>query len=270
MANKPHRSVFFAIPAASSVVEVDLVQGLFRELADFVNNNWGIALQFAVGNNGIHMARNFLVQRFLDSGCTDLFFIDADMAWEPGALIRMIEHPVDFVLGLYRLKHPQEKYTYFAQTTDLQRDPHHGLIPIDAGPFGFVRLKRIVIERMIEALPPKELGGWTYEPMQPQYPMPVLFNFVTRKDGTTGMMHNAGEDMDFCMKWGEMGGQVWLDPDLTLHHIGKIKYSSNFWNSYTSKRHVLHDRYGDTTIRDPVAMQAELAAFEHVTNGAAP
>jgi hypothetical protein len=265
MAKKDHHDVFIAIPAASSVIECDLVLGLFHELPTFVNRQWGIALQFAMGNNGIHMARNFLVRRFLDTDCTDLLFIDADIAWEPGALTRIITHPVDFVLGLYRLKEPREAYTYFA-TGELVRDPKHGLIPIKAGPAGFMRIRRSVIEKMVDKLPPKDEGGWMAEPMRPDYGLPVLFSFNARRNPETGIVHQAGEDMDFCLRWGEMGGQVWLDPDLTLHHIGKAKYSSNFWQSYSTKRQVLHGPNGGTEIRDP----RERAKFDELVAGVAP
>lgn len=268
MAKQPYRSVMFAIPAASSVVEVDLVMSLFQELGPFVGRGWEIALQFAVGNNGIHLARNFLVRRFLDSPCTDLFFIDSDIAWEPGAVVKMIDHPVDLVLGLYRLKHPQEGYTYYADSPECVPDPQHGLVKIRGGPAGFMRIRRTVLEKMVETLAPMGEGGWMAEPMRPDYALPMLFNFAPRKDPTTGLVHQAGEDMDFCLKWGEMGGEVWMDPDLTLHHIGKAKYSSNFWTTYNTKKRIVHDKEWQEIV-DPKP-NGDLARFEQLTQGVAP
>jgi glycosyltransferase involved in cell wall biosynthesis len=274
MAKRENHEVFVAIPAASSVVECDLVTGLFQEIAAFAERRWGFALQFAMGNNGIHMARNFLVRRFLDTDCTDLFFIDSDIAWEPGAIVRMVEHPVDFVLGLYRLKDPREGYTYFADTHQHVRDPETGLIPINGGPAGFMRLRRSVIERMVDKLPSADEGGWMAEPMRPDYALPTIFSFNARRDPRTGQVCQAGEDMDFCLRWGEMGEQVWLDPDLTLHHIGKAKYSSNFWRSYTTKRQVVHGREADEYYNPPSGVgtvgNGDLEKFEAITREASP
>jgi hypothetical protein len=127
-----------------------------------------------------------------------------------------------------------------------------------------------VIERMIEKLPPENEGGWMVEPMRPNYGLPVLFNFAPRRDPETGMVHQAGEDMDFCLKWGEMGGQVWFDPDLTLHHIGKAKYSSNFWQSYTTKEQRIHGREGYES-RGPRGINGrDREQFDEIVKGAAP
>jgi hypothetical protein len=34
-----------------------------------------------------------------------------------------------------------------------------------------------------------------------------------------------GEDFSFCRRWRAIGGRVWLDPELELHHVGFKTFS---------------------------------------------
>jgi hypothetical protein len=36
--------------------------------------------------------------------------------------------------------------------------------------------------------------------------------------------HWLGEDTGFCRLWHEMGGKMWIYPDITFNHYGDDKY----------------------------------------------
>ena len=65
-----------------------------------------IELQFGtIGNESlITRARNTIVQLFMDGDYTHLLFIDADLAFNPTAVIRMLEYDKDVVTGIYPRK----------------------------------------------------------------------------------------------------------------------------------------------------------------------
>src|SRR5262245_2222575 len=57
-------------------------------------------------------ARNYIIRDFLQSECTDLFFIDADMGWQPNAVLRLLKAPGDIVGGVYIHKSDLETYPF--------------------------------------------------------------------------------------------------------------------------------------------------------------
>jgi hypothetical protein len=34
------------------------------------------------------------------------------------------------------------------------------------------------------------------------------------------LRHKYGEDYSFCKRWRDMGGQVWVDPSISMGHLG--------------------------------------------------
>ena len=35
---------------------------------------------------------------------------------------------------------------------------------------------------------------------------------------------NYGEDNSFCKRWRDIGGKIWVDPKMSIGHIGKYNY----------------------------------------------
>lgn len=163
-----------------------------------------------VGDSLISHARNVCVARFLESDCTDLFFLDADVACGPGAFSRMLNHPVDLVAGVYRVKSDEVRYPVeWLDRPELWADPETGLLEARDVPFGFVRITRGAVERMVEA----NRDDWFMSAGSDPTKCWLLFN--------TEVKNNRfwGEDFYFCRKWREIGGKVWVDPEIPLQHI---------------------------------------------------
>jgi hypothetical protein len=38
-------------------------------------------------------------------------------------------------------------------------------------------------------------------------------------------LKDGGEDFAFCERWNDLGGRVWIDPSITLSHVGDKDYS---------------------------------------------
>ena len=61
------------------------------------------------GNCHVDDARNAVVRDFLESDCTELVFLDADVSWEPDALVELCKINRDLVGGVYPYRRESEE-----------------------------------------------------------------------------------------------------------------------------------------------------------------
>lgn len=207
------RKIFFAIPSQTDAVKVDTMMMVVDAALECRARGWGSVIRGAAGVTPISSARNYLLAHFLASDCTDLVFLDDDIGAEAGELVRLINQPVDFVMGIYRHRRDLESYpvAYIPERPELVADPDTRLLEIAGGGFGFVRLKRIVAERIVAAHQHLSYP----EGAAPGGVVWAVFQLDQWEDGVP-----YSEDMLFCRRWRKLGGQVWCDPELNLMHIG--------------------------------------------------
>lgn len=154
------------------------------------------------------MGRNQLANDFMESEADRLVFLDADVTFEPGALIKIAHHRDEFVGGAYRYKQDSEQYPVgWLPEVLLRALPanERGLLDVMTLPGGFLSLSRKVFEAIRAANPGREyehFGKAAYCYFQ----MPF-------RDG-----HLYGEDSHFCKEWRDTGGRVFLDPEISLTH----------------------------------------------------
>ncbi len=159
------------------------------------------------GNCHVDDARNAVVRDFIDSDCTDLVFLDADVSWEPDTLVELCNINRDLVGGVYPYRRESDEETMpVRHLSEIKVDGD--LIEVEGLPTGFMKIKREVIETMAKTAKHflKDDGK----------PHPVLFE---RDYFGVG---RRGGDIRFCMVWREMGGKVWAAPELRLGHAGKM------------------------------------------------
>lgn len=161
------------------------------------------------GNCHVDDARNAVVRDFLDSDCTDLVFLDADVSWPPAALVELCGYDRDMVGGVYpyRREGGEENMPVRHAAGEIIAEAD-GLIEVEGLPTGFLRIRRRVLETMAEVAAKfrtKDEGGLT----------PLLFYRDTLGVG------RRGGDIQFCMKWREMGGKLYAAPEMRLGHCGK-------------------------------------------------
>jgi hypothetical protein len=211
--------IFVGIPAYDRKLHVETVRSLLLEQGAALLAGLELDVMFAPGSSLIHHARDEVVNDFLASGADRLIFVDADVAWEPGALIKIALHGKDFVGGAYRHKADDETYPVVWLDNDELWSGEDGLIEVKALPGGFLSLSRNVFERIRE------------NTVRPEYPHGPTTHYP--------WFHcpfGRGEDFAFCDDWRAAGGQIWLDPDLTLHHCDSgRKYTGNIGNWLKSR-----------------------------------
>jgi hypothetical protein len=215
------RKVFLAIPAYTGEVHAGTCASIVQSAYELAPGNALVDLQIQAGDSLITFARNLLLARFLASDCTDLVFVDADISWEAGALLRLLSHPVDFVAGAYRFKRDDEDYPIaWLEKDELWADPETGLLEVSRVPFGFVRLTRAACYRMTAVAADKPFRHRS----APEIQCHAIFDLEYR-DGTY-----IGEDFVFCDRWRAQGGKVWLDPELAITHHGGKAYPGHIGN----------------------------------------
>lgn len=199
--------IFVAVPVYDARLPIQVVQRLLTEQLFAVVRGDEIAFNFLSGNAGITQGRNQLATEFLDSGFDRLVFLDADITWEPGALVELAHKPADLVGGCYRFKTEHEQYPmrFLPGERWTNRD---GLIEVEMLPTGFLAISRAVFETMLERLPGIRNSMQSGVKAHCFFQMPYV-------DG-----HLFGEDFYFCRTWRELGGKVWLDPEIELTHWG--------------------------------------------------
>lgn len=217
--------VYIAIPIHSGEIRHETMQSVLAGFHALATVGIAPAVQILSGCSLIQDARDVLVGHFLKSDCTDLVWVDGDIQFAFQDLIRLVRHPVDVVAGVYRFKKDIEAYPIRLLDGEIwSRDPltgqpsNDGLVKVGNVPMGFCRMKRSVLERMREAR--KEFEFTTH-----MFPGDTFWGMFDRE---VYDRQSWGEDYTFCKRWREIGGEVHIDPWITLSHIGTKAYSGCF------------------------------------------
>jgi len=202
------RHVVIAIPAYSGTIHLGTMRSIIRDMTALMQRGDFVTIEDECGNTDIADARASIVARFLKGAGTDLVFVDHDVLWEDGALVKLVDYPVDFVSGSYpRRADPIEYSVRYLDKPELWSDPETGLIEVAGVSGGFMRCSRSMLERMV-----RDYAGLTYTRQEQK--ICGLFD-AYRLDSK-----KFSEDYSFCQRWRDIGGKVWLDPNFKMGHVG--------------------------------------------------
>lgn len=195
-----------AVPVYDGKLPVQVVRSLLEEQTIAAGIGDDLRVRFLPSCSHAAMGRNQLAQDFMDSDSDRLVFLDADVTFAIGALVKIAHYPVDFVGGAYRFKLDEESYPvgWLADRAELWAD-ENGLIEVGTLPGGFLSLSRKVFETLKAAHPDR---GYEHFGKIAHCYFQMCF-----RDGFLW-----GEDSMFCREWREAGGKVFLDPEITLTH----------------------------------------------------
>lgn len=174
----------------------------------------GLPMQerFVIGCSIIELARTKVLLRFLESDCTHLFMLDADMVWRPDDFIRLLAlgTKLPCVGATYPMK--REPVTFLLRWVDEELVTNeYGCLPIRGMGLGFTIVQRKVIEDLSEKAPKMRFND--EEGQKPHF---------FRNSVENGEFQ--GEDMAFFQDVRDLGHTVWLDPAITLGHVGTKVY----------------------------------------------
>lgn len=217
------KHVYIAAPQYAGTLYSGTSLSLVREILLMTDKGWQITLAPDVGNAEIAKCRGAFIAHFLGTDATDLWFLDHDIQWEPGAMVGLMEQPVDFAAGVYRHRCDPEAYSVrWVDRPWLQADPETGLLEVDGVPAGFLRLSRACCEKMVAAHP--DLEFWHAK--TPDNRAWHLFSDYWI-DNDHGARLCLSEDYSFCHRWRDIGGKIWIDPTLKLGHCGPKTFTGS-------------------------------------------
>jgi hypothetical protein len=205
------------------------------------------------GDALISRARQDLVTRFIETPkTTHLLFIDADIGFEPEQVQRLLNFDVEMAVGAYPHKQLDMKRarTMFenkkqVQTSDLwsygvefedsrKIEVKNGFARVLYAGIGFALIKKSVFQKMIQQYPElKYTAGFLATDAFPESPNRyALFNeFI---DETTGRY--LPEDRSFCRRWTKMGGEIWVDTQSRLQHVGPVIFDGDFSTQFSTEK----------------------------------
>lgn len=161
-----------------------------------------------VGNCHVDDARNVVVREFLESDCTELVFLDADVCWEPKDLVQLCQRDRDIVGGVYPYRRDGGDGMP-VRMMDSRKIDAEGLLEVEGLPTGFMKIKRHVLEKIAECSPK-------------YFDKVYLTALVFDRPDPDAEGTRWGGDIAFCRKWQAMGGKMYADAELRLGHVGKM------------------------------------------------
>ena len=199
---------------------------------------------FMMNESLITRARNSMAYDFLKSDATHLMFIDADIAFNPQDIPKMVDADKDIICGIYpkkeidwcRVKEAVEhgveanelhnhtgsfvvNFVDGARSVDVKRNEP---FEIENGGTGFMLIKREVFEKLAKKVPSyvSDMYNATEIVTKPTH---IKEFFTTSIDKKTGRL--MSEDYYFCILARKHGFKVWADPNIDLTHTGTYIFS---------------------------------------------
>ena len=243
--------IFVATPCYGGMLTEAYFRSMVRTLTFFNQHQIPIAFGTIANESLVTRARNVLVAYFLQSNYTRLFFIDADIEFQVEDVLKLIAHNKEVCVGAYPkkgvnwqrirdsvLRKSTEEISdrdiaaagsdYAINFKFVNRDLkqiaiENGVIKLHDGATGFMMIKREAIDKMIAAYPELKYNNDLNTPPDLQDFFYAFFDtMIDPKD-----KRYLSEDYTFSRRWQDIGGDIWLDPTISLNHYGSFNFQGN-------------------------------------------
>ena len=186
----------------------------------------------------VHRARNVSVGRFMQkTDCDYLMFIDADIEFDPHAVVRLIKSGHELSVACYPKKVVMWEQAASAVRNDDERDMsmlssslvvnigatrrtiEDGFVEILDGPTGFMLIGRPVFKKLEEKFP--ELWCKNDHQNRDFDDYHAAFDCMIDPESKRYL----SEDYAFWRRWQQAGGKIFADVNTTLGHVGNLPFS---------------------------------------------
>jgi hypothetical protein len=217
---------FLATPVGDGKPHDNYVGSLFN--VGMAMREAGFACDFCIESFNCHVddARNSMVRQFMQTDCTDLIFIDADVGYEPDDLVTLMRHDADIVAGVYPKKSDEETYPIYPIANSFVAGDN-GLLEVLRVPTGFLRIRRHVLEALMVSEESRKFNTES----QP-FPNPAYYPIFERTF-TDGRRWSG--DFAFSNKARELGFKIYVDPEMGFSHSGGEKIWTGSFANYIRK-----------------------------------
>lgn len=238
-------SVAILTPAYGGMIHVQNAHSVTSSLFYLKEQGWEVGWLHYGNVASVTKARNALMCEAVTKGFTDAVFIDADIAFSPPTLERLLSHDLDLVAGAQKTNTSGVKGVYSAsdnpfpyaiQVADgklkVRKD---GVAEVEAVSTAFMRLRTKAVRELMDKVPElkyadDQVTGWEEN-------LYALFEHrLTPHPRLPGRMKYQGEDYAFCELWRKHGGEVHVDVALHLRHIKTVNLDGSPLTSLVQNR----------------------------------
>jgi hypothetical protein len=237
--------VLVATPMYGGMCNGAYALGLLNMPGVFANAGVSMMYTYMMNESLITRARNNLANDFMDTECTHLMFIDADIGFNPQDIVPMIHADKDIICGLYPKKEinwvqveeavkagvPTEKLKdhtgiFVVNAVNYEKEIHGNVsdvMEIANGGTGFMLIKREVLIGLADKVP--EYINDMFAVTDDHTKKRVIKEYFATSIDTTSGNRLLSEDYHFCKIAREAGYKIWAAPWAQLSHTGSYVFS---------------------------------------------
>lgn len=265
-----NKHIFIATPCYGGQIGEPYFRSMMRFAILCNKYNIKYTISTLANESLVTRGRNTLTSFFMENkDATHLFFIDADIEFNPEDILRMVAYDKPIVVGAYPKKainwdsilgaaradglqetaetiegHSSNYVVNFDFLKDEkgnntpQVQIEDNLVKLKDAGTGFMCINRDVIQKMFDKHPEyKYVNDINVDNKFEPY-MYALFDTVIDPESRRYL----SEDYMFCRTWQNMGGTVYLDPRTALNHVGHYTFRGNIRKLFTGENKYHRDQ----------------------------
>jgi len=205
--------ILIGTPCYDGKVDVWFANSLLNTIKMSYEKDMDVHAIYTSYDSLVQRARNSLFKLAIEGNYDHLFFIDSDVEWEAEWFFRLIERPEPMVGAALIKKSDEEGYTVKLVDKNLKWSEDGKIIEVDGVGTGFLKISKFALNKIWEL-------GEKYTSKGEEERM--IFDIKVENGDL------ISEDYILCNKWKSLGYKVWLDPTITINHIGIKKFKGNF------------------------------------------
>lgn len=206
------------------------------------------SIQYLNGDSLVTRARNKVVHKFLQTDYPYLLFVDNDILFTPGDIVRLRNNNLPICGGVYFKK--KIPYSPVSNRSLEQKGHMHKMQETGTG---FLMIHREVFEKIAEAEPEHFYSGDGDEEKSDSY-----YDYFR-----VGVVNGRylSEDYYFCYLARRYGYDIWLDTSIYVRHVGRAIYPFKDYDFLNGAAQLL--RSYDTGVElDPKILESIEGAVE--------
>jgi len=217
------QKVLIGTPCYDGKVDVWFANSLLNTIKMSYDKGVDVHAVYTSYDSLVQRARNSLFKIAIQGNYDYLFFIDSDVEWEAEWFFRLLERPEPIVGAALIKKSENESYTIKLTEKKVNWSDDKALMEVESLGTGFMKISRFALEKLWDL-------GEVYESQGVEERM--IFDIKVENGDL------ISEDYVLCNKWKSLGYRVWIDPTITINHIGIKKYKGNLMEFLKNNQYV--------------------------------
>ncbi len=228
-------NIMLAIPSYGNTVSVATLNTTVSLLQTFMSKGIGGGL-VAFSYPDVAEVRNILLTGWYDTApeSTHLLFIDSDMGFSPQVVLDFLTFNEPMVGAIYSKKCIPVEWAASGLGGDvtMRRGDFMKVAGLGMGCF---MIRRDAVDLILEKMPEvidSRMDHHLAKHILKGRILRLFDPFDNPDDRTHGKM---SEDISFCCRWRQCGGEIWAAISHDIEHVGDYSYTSNYMRHISEK-----------------------------------